>query len=128
MIPAHPFFEGLSPTLHISHRGGALLAPENTMAAFEQAVQRYRTDMLEIDVQLTRDGELVVAHDDDVDCCTDGTGDISTYTLEALQRLDAGHRFTRTAATAFRSVGRGCRSPRCARCWRPSRTSASTSR
>ena len=58
-----PFLRGLRPTLHIAHRGGALLAPENTLVAFRQAVERYRTDMLELDVHLSRDGELVVAHD-----------------------------------------------------------------
>ena len=51
----HPFFKGLSPTLHISHRGGAALAPENTLAAFDQAVNRYRTDVIETDVHVTKD-------------------------------------------------------------------------
>ena len=46
-----PFLEGLRPTLHVSHRGGAALAPENTLPAFEQAVRRWGTQMLELDVQ-----------------------------------------------------------------------------
>ncbi len=111
MTPRHPFFEGLSPTLHISHRGGSLLAPENTMAAFEQAVRLYRTDMLEIDVHLTRDGELVVAHDDEVDRCTNGSGDVSGFSLAELCKLDAGYRFTRDGGQTFPFRGKGVQIP-----------------
>lgn len=91
----HPFFKGLRPTLHIAHRGGALLAPENTLAAFRMAVEAYRTDMLELDVHLTCDEQVVVAHDPTVERCTDGTGAIAAMTLRELQALDAGARFER---------------------------------
>jgi glycerophosphoryl diester phosphodiesterase len=111
MTTAHPFFDGLTPTLHIAHRGGAALAPENTLAAFELAVSRYRTDMLELDVQRTRDGTWVVAHDSSVDRCTDGSGDIGSLTLGELQRLDAGHRFTPDAGRTFPFRGTGVRIP-----------------
>jgi glycerophosphoryl diester phosphodiesterase len=107
----HPFFDGLRPTLHIAHRGGAALAPENTLAAFELAVSRYRTDMLELDVHRTRDGAWVVAHDDTVDRCTDGSGDIAALTLEELQRLDAGHRFTPDGGRTFPFRGMGLHIP-----------------
>ncbi len=107
----HPFLEGLSPTLHIAHRGGAALAPENTLVAFRQAVDRWRTDMLELDVQRTRDGELVVAHDETVDRCTDGTGRVMDLTWAELSRLDAGYRFTPDGRT-FPFRGRNVRIPR----------------
>jgi glycerophosphoryl diester phosphodiesterase len=84
------FFEGLSPTLHIAHRGGAKLAPENTLRAFREAVETWRTDMLELDVSITRDGELVVSHDLSVDRCTNGTGLIAELTFAELSQLDAG--------------------------------------
>lgn len=103
----HRFFRHLRPTLHISHRGGAALAPENTRAAFDLAVKRWRTDMLELDVHLTRDGELVVSHDPTVDRCTDGEGPIRECTLSELQQLDAGHRFTPDGGTTFPFRGRG---------------------
>lgn len=100
------FLEGLQPTLHISHRGGAALAPENTLIAFEQAVTRWRTDVLELDVQATSDGEIVVAHDATVDRCTDGAGAVKGFTLAELQSLDAGFRFTSDGKTyPFRSKG-----------------------
>ncbi len=111
VTPEHLFFEGISPTLHIAHRGGAGVAPENTMVAFEQAVRVHRTDMLEIDVQLTHDGELVVAHDDEVDRCTDGSGDISGIDLRELRKLDAGHQFTPDGGQTFPFRGKGVQIP-----------------
>ncbi|XXF75890.1 glycerophosphodiester phosphodiesterase [Myxococcaceae bacterium GXIMD 01537] len=108
-LPA--FLQGLKPTLHISHRGGALLAPENTMAAFRMAVERFRTDMLELDVHLTRDGEVVVAHDATLERCTDGVGQVADFTLAELSRLDAGYRFTPDEGRTFPFRGQGVRIP-----------------
>lgn len=107
----HPFLIGLRPTLHISHRGGAALAPENTLVAFQAAVSRHRTDMLELDVQATRDGALVVAHDEDLARCTDREGPLAALTLAELEAVDAGYRFSPDggATTPFR--GQGVRIP-----------------
>ncbi|MCK8496325.1 MULTISPECIES: glycerophosphodiester phosphodiesterase [Myxococcus] len=105
------FLRGLRPTLHISHRGGALLAPENTLEAFRQAVERFRTDMLELDVHVTRDGEIVVAHDDTLQRCTDGIGQLAALTLSELKRLDAGYGFTPDEGQTFPFRGRGVRIP-----------------
>jgi glycerophosphoryl diester phosphodiesterase len=87
------FLQGLKRPAAIAHRGGARAFPENTLVAFEQALNVHRMDVLELDVQCTRDGVLVVAHDPTVDRCTDGQGPISSFTLEALRKLDAGARF-----------------------------------
>jgi glycerophosphoryl diester phosphodiesterase len=73
----------------IAHRGGVVLRPENTMAAFSQAVAD-RVDWIEFDVQMSSDGELVVIHDPTVDRTTDGTGAVADLTLSELRRLDAG--------------------------------------
>ena len=107
----HAFLRGLRPTLHISHRGGSALAPENTMVAFRDAVDRWKTDVLELDVHATRDGVLVVHHDPTVDRCTDGAGAIAAMTANEIEALDAGHRFTVDGAT-FPHRGRGVRVPR----------------
>ena len=77
----------------VAHRGGARLAPENTLAAFVPAVREWGVDMLEMDVRLTADGHVVVIHDDTVDRTTDGTGRVVDHTLEQIQSLDAGYRF-----------------------------------
>ena len=110
----HPFLENIRPTLHISHRGGAALAPENTMEAFESAVSRHGTQMLELDVHVTRDGVVVVAHDETVDRCTEGTGAIASMGWEEVARLDAGHRFTVDGGRTFPYRGKDVRIPRLA--------------
>lgn len=89
--PGHPFFGG-APLL-IAHRGGAGLAPENTMTAFRQAVDDWDADMLEMDVRLTRDGRVAVIHDETVDRTTDGQGPIAGMTWDEARSLDAGYRF-----------------------------------
>lgn len=79
--------------LFFAHRGGSMLAPENTLAAFENGVA-LGADALELDIQSTREGELVVIHDVTVDRTTNGTGPVSSFTLEELRQLDAGFHFT----------------------------------
>jgi glycerophosphoryl diester phosphodiesterase len=77
----------------VAHRGGSALAPENTMVAFRQATEMWWADMLEMDARLTRDGHVVVIHDETVDRTTNGTGRVADLTLAEIQALDAGHRF-----------------------------------
>jgi glycerophosphoryl diester phosphodiesterase len=74
---------------NVAHRGAAGYAPENTIAGFDLAVDM-KADYIEIDVQRSKDGELVVIHDTTVDRTTDGTGKVGDLTLQQLQRLDAG--------------------------------------
>ena len=78
--------------LNIAHRGASGRFPENTLAAFAAAIEA-GAQMCELDVQLTRDGAVVVMHDDTVDRTTDGRGAVRGMTLEELKRLDAGVRF-----------------------------------
>ena len=73
----------------IAHRGASSYAPENTLAAFDLAIQMGVTD-LELDVHATSDGHLVVIHDDAVDRTTNGSGPVTGHTLAALTALDAG--------------------------------------
>ena len=89
--PGLPYLAG-GPLL-IAHRGGASLAPENTMAAFRQAVDVWGADMLEMDVHATRDGRVVVIHDPTLERTTDGGGSVADLTWAELQSVDAGYRF-----------------------------------
>jgi len=73
----------------IAHRGGPTDAPENTLAAFQNAIS-LGVDWLEFDVQMTKDGALVVIHDETVDRTTDGTGAVRNLTLEEIRSFDAG--------------------------------------
>lgn len=107
--PGHPYLAG-APLL-FAHRGGAALAPENTLAAFVDAVERWGADVLETDVHLSADGELVVIHDDRVDRTTDGTGAVAQMPWSELRELDAGHHF-RDLEGAYAFRGRGVGIPR----------------
>ncbi|MDN5941884.1 MAG: hypothetical protein L0H94_08390 [Nitrospira sp.] len=75
--------------LKIGHRGAAGYAPENTLASVEHAIA-YGMDFVELDVQRTKDGHLVIIHDRRVDRTTNGTGSVSGMSLRALRELDAG--------------------------------------
>jgi glycerophosphoryl diester phosphodiesterase len=75
-----------------AHRGAAGLAPENTLAAFRMAIE-LGADAAELDLQTTKDGVVVVVHDDTVDRTTDGHGRIGDLTLADIKRLDAGVKF-----------------------------------
>lgn len=72
-----------------AHRGWSELYPENTMPAFVAALD-LGVDQLETDVRITKDGELVLIHDETVDRTTNGTGLVCDYTFEQLRQLDAG--------------------------------------
>ncbi len=78
--------------LNMAHRGASGTFPENTLSAFRAAIDA-KADMCELDVQLTRDGAVVVIHDETVERTTDGKGEVAELTLAELQRLDAGAKF-----------------------------------
>ncbi len=73
----------------IAHRGGPVYAPENSLAAFRNAIAE-GTDWLEMDIQRTQDGQLVVIHDETVDRTTNDTGQVAELTLAEIRALDAG--------------------------------------
>ena len=79
------------PPLRIAHRGasGRGLAPENTLAAFEKALD-IGVDMLEIDVRVTGDGQLIVLHDPSLDRTTDCEGIVREMRLDEIRQADAG--------------------------------------
>lgn len=80
-----------------AHRGGALLAPENTLAAFDKAISN-RVDYIELDVRQTRDGEIVIMHDANAKRTTGVDRYISDMTLDEVKRLDAGSFFSKEYA------------------------------
>lgn len=108
-LSPHPVLGG-APLL-IAHRGGAGLVPENTMEAFRQAAEVWEADMIELDVHATADGHCVVIHDPTVDRTTEGTGEVAAMSLEELQRLDAGYRFSPDGGATHPFRGRGLRVP-----------------
>jgi glycerophosphoryl diester phosphodiesterase len=82
----------MKPPLLVAHRGASGHAPENTMAAFQLALEM-KVDGIELDVHMSRDGSIVVIHDSTVNRTTNGRGRISARTLPELRSLDAGSWF-----------------------------------
>jgi glycerophosphoryl diester phosphodiesterase len=83
----------------IAHRGEHLSHPENTMAAFQGAIDA-GADFFELDVRTTSDGKLVLMHDRTVDRTTDGKGAVREMTFEQIRALDAGGKFSSRFAGA----------------------------
>ena len=79
--------------MNIAHRGASAYAPENTFAAFDKALA-LGASHVEFDLHFSRDGHIVVIHDDTVDRTTDGSGPVVALTLSQLQALDAGGWFS----------------------------------
>lgn len=78
-----------NPISVAAHRGNSKYCPENTLAAFKSAMD-LDPDMLEIDLHMTKDGEIIMMHDHTVDRTTNGTGLIREKTLAEMKALDAG--------------------------------------
>jgi glycerophosphoryl diester phosphodiesterase len=76
----------------IAHRGASSYAPENTISAFDRALA-LGVGHVELDVHLSRDGQVVVIHDDLLERTTNGSGPVASHTWEQLQALDAGSWF-----------------------------------
>lgn len=94
------------PTI-VAHRGASGDIPENTIAAFDRALEM-KADYIEMDVQRSKDGELVVIHDRTVDRTTNGTGLVKNLTLKQLKSLDAGNwkgeKFTGERISTFEEI------------------------
>lgn len=105
---------------NIAHQGGEDEFPSNTMYAFKQAIKA-GADMLELDVSATKDGKVVVLHDTTVDAKTNKTGEVQSYTLKQIQKLDGAYWFSKSAdhyshtkpasAYPFRGVATGKKKP-----------------
>ncbi len=81
-----------------AHRAGGVLEPEETMAAFKQCMEEavaehYKVDILEFDLHLTKDDELVLMHDHEIDRTSNGTGKICDMTLAELKTYNFGYNF-----------------------------------
>ncbi|MCG7334377.1 glycerophosphodiester phosphodiesterase [Sporosarcina sp. ACRSM] len=78
--------------LVIAHRGASAYVPENTLASYELA-EDLDADYIELDIHLTKDGEMVVMHDQDVESTMNASGKISEFTLEELKKLSKKSRY-----------------------------------
>lgn len=108
--PLYPYYEGVNRPLVIAHQGGDGVWPGDTMYAFEKAVET-GADVLEMDAHITKDGTIVLMHDETVDDTTDGTGLIEEMTLDELKQLDAGYDWSSDGGHIFPYRGQGIQVP-----------------
>ncbi len=90
-MPENRNWESSAP-LVIAHRGASMYAPENTIAAFDLAVEM-GADAVELDTMLTADGTPIVIHDQSLERTTNGSGSVASKSIEEIQLLDAGSTF-----------------------------------
>ena len=96
--------------VNIAHRGGAGVAPENTLEGFREGL-KVGAGCLELDVHTTADEHVVVMHDEMVDRTTNGSGPIGQMTLSEVKSLDAGFRFTQDGGRTYPYRGNGVAVP-----------------
>lgn len=103
----HPYYAVDSDhPLVIAHQGGDGLWPGDTMFAFQNAADM-GADVLEMDAHITKDGVLILMHDETVDRTTNGTGEIESMTLDEIKQLDAGYDWTPDEGATFPFRGEG---------------------
>jgi len=108
--PSKPYYDGVDGILVIAHQGGDGVWPGDTMYAFEKAVE-IGADVLEMDAHITKDGRIVLMHDEKVDRTTDGTGLIEDLTLDELKQLDAAYKWSNDGGQTFPYRGMGIQVP-----------------
>lgn len=104
------YYTNIQPPLVIAHQGGDGIWPGDTLYAFEKAVE-IGADVLEMDAHITRDGHIVLMHDEEVDRTTDGTGTIEEMTLTELKQLDAAYKWSNDDGKTYPYRGQGIRVP-----------------
>ena len=108
--PANQYYLNVSRPLVIAHQGGDGIWPGNTMFAFERAVE-IGSDVLEMDAHITKDGEIVLMHDETVEGTTNGNGLIEDLTLAQLKELDAAYEWSNDGGDTFPYRGLGIQVP-----------------
>ena len=105
--PEHPYYANLPTGTQVhAHGGGQHLMPDNTMLAFTHAAE-IGAHVLELDVNVTKDGEIVVLHDNTVDRTTDGSGRVVDFTVEEILALDGAYNWRAPGAGAAEYPYRG---------------------
>lgn len=94
----------------LAHQGASGHAPSNTLEAFDLGIEQ-GGDIIELDVHLTKDGVVVVSHDETIDRMSNGSGKIKEMTLADLKNFDFGHDFSPDGGKSFPYRGKGVKIP-----------------
>ena len=93
MLSVLDFINNRKSSIKIAHRGGMALYPENTLEAFHFSVDNHNVEMLEMDLQITKDDKVIVLHDHSINRTTNGTGNVIDLSYEEISEFDAGYNF-----------------------------------
>ncbi|HWI50813.1 MAG TPA: glycerophosphodiester phosphodiesterase [Symbiobacteriaceae bacterium] len=107
--PARAFLQG-GPVLVLAHQGASAYAPTNTIQSFQLGMDQ-GADIIETDVHMTKDGVIVVSHDETIDRMTNGSGYIKSMTLAELRQYDFGYKFSPDGGKTFPYRGKGVTIP-----------------
>ena len=106
MLSVLDFINNRKSSIRIAHRGGMALYPENTLEAFHSSVDIHNVEMLELDLQITKDDKVIVLHDDSIDRTTNGKGNVIDLSYEGISEFDAGYNFKdKKGECSFRDQG-----------------------
>ncbi|KOO47657.1 glycerophosphodiester phosphodiesterase [Priestia koreensis] len=94
----------------IAHRGASGYAPEHTMSSYQLAY-KMKADYIELDLQMTKDGQLIAMHDETLDRTTNGSGAVKDHTLREIKQLDAGSWFNETYHNQAKMEYKGLKVP-----------------
>ena len=106
MLSILDFINNRKSSIRIAHRGGMALYPENTLEAFHFSIDNHNIEMLELDLQITKDEKIIVLHDDSIDRTTNGSGNVIDLSYEEISEFDAGYNFKdEKGVCSFRDKG-----------------------
>jgi glycerophosphoryl diester phosphodiesterase len=108
-VALKPYLSDSRPVI-LAHQGASAHAPSNTLEAFKLGLQQ-GADIIETDVHMTKDGVLVVSHDETIDRLSNGKGKIKELTLAELRQYDFGYGFTPDGGKTFPYRGKGVKIP-----------------
>lgn len=101
----------LDNNVSIAHRGASGYAPEHTFYAYDKAHKEFNADYIELDLQMTKDGNLIVMHDEDVERTTGNKGRVEDYTTKELKQMDVGSWFNKKYPKYAKKEYKGAKIP-----------------
>lgn len=101
----------LDNNVSIAHRGASGYAPEHTFYAYDKAHKEFNADYIELDLQMTKDGNLIAMHDEDVERTTGNKGRVEDYTTKELKQMDVGSWFNKKYPKYAKKEYKGAKIP-----------------
>ena len=101
----------LDNNVSIAHRGASGYAPEHTFDSYDKAHKEFNADYIELDLQMTKDGNLIAMHDEDVERTTGHKGRVEDYTTKELKQMDVGSWFNKKYPKYAKKEYKGAKIP-----------------